>query len=229
MKWSIPNKIMIPKLQLALDMLDLSSAMKVTQQVQEYIDVIEVGTLLCLSEGMKAIRDLSAAFPNKTIVGDVRIVRAGRNIAEMAFQAGAHWITVVSETPLATIAATIDVAKKYNGQIQLELGEHWDPQMAQKWRELGIEQLIYHSTNEVTEVDGYIWSQPALNQIQEMTEMGFKVTVTGGIKPNVISRFVGIPVFILIAGRAIWQADSPRQVALELRETITKNFKGAVS
>lgn len=207
-------------------MLDLPSAVETVRQVREYIDVIEVGTLLCLSEGMKAIRDLSSNYNNKTIVGDVRIVRAGGKIAEMVFDAGAHWVTVVSEAPIETIEAAVRVSQRYNGQVQIELGNDWDPEMARKWRDLGIEQLIYHSTAEVEEVGGSVWTGQALNQIQEMAKMGFKVSVTGGIKPEVIPVFAGIPVFAFIAGRAIWKTGFPDQAAFDFQNAIAKNFHG---
>lgn len=85
-----------PLLQLALDTHDLPSALAPLQQAAPHIDVIEVGTILCLSEGMGAVRIIRSLFPDKTILADVRIAEAGGIIAKMAFEAGADWVSVVS-------------------------------------------------------------------------------------------------------------------------------------
>ena len=54
--------------------------------------------------------------------------------------------------------------------------------------------------------------------------MGFKVTVTGGVKPKDIPLFSGVPVFIFIAGRAIRGADDPATAALQFQTMITETF-----
>ncbi len=68
-----------PQLQLALDTFDLPSALSPLQKAADYIDVIEVGTILCLSEGMHAVRIIRSLFPHKTILADVRIAEAGHH------------------------------------------------------------------------------------------------------------------------------------------------------
>ena len=75
-----------PLLQLALDTFDLPSALAPLQRAAPHIDIIEVGTILCLSEGMGAVRVIRSLFPDKTILADVRIAEAGGIIAKMAFR-----------------------------------------------------------------------------------------------------------------------------------------------
>ena len=188
------------------------AAVEVCAAAREHIDVIEVGTLLCLSEGMGAVRTLRAAFPDKTLLADVRIVRAGSNIASLAFEAGADWVTVVAEAPLETVMAACEVAKAKGGEVQVELADDFDPAAAAAWRDLGIRQVITHNSSEVGTV-GMAWSAASLNQVRELAGMGFDVTVTGGIKPDTIPSFDGLPVHIFIAGRGIWGADDPGRAA----------------
>ncbi|MCB0155295.1 MAG: orotidine 5'-phosphate decarboxylase, partial [Anaerolineae bacterium] len=85
-----------PLLQIALDTYDLPSALGPLQKAHQYIDVIEVGTILCLAEGMHAVRIIRSLYPDKTILADVRIAEAGSIISKMAFEAGADWVSVVS-------------------------------------------------------------------------------------------------------------------------------------
>ena len=40
------------KLQVALDLFDEKTTLEVLEQVGEYVDIIEIGTPLCISEGM---------------------------------------------------------------------------------------------------------------------------------------------------------------------------------
>ena len=61
-----------PNLQIALDHNSLEDALADCMKVGEIVDIIEVGTILCLQEGQKAIRCLKRMFPNKTIVADTK-------------------------------------------------------------------------------------------------------------------------------------------------------------
>lgn len=213
-----------PRLQLALDLLDLDAAVDVTTKAHSAIDIIEVGTLLCLSEGMNAIRTMRAKFPDKTIVGDVRIVRAGKNIADMAFDAGADWVSVVAEAPRETLEAAVKVAESYSREIQIELADEWSVEDATVWRELGIKQVICHDSSEVGTVGGPAWSRDALDTVQQLSDLGFEVTATGGITPVAITDFSAVPVGVFIAGRSICQAPSPLSAAEEFQAAIEKTY-----
>ena len=208
-----------PKLQLALDVLDIDAATRATKQAYPAIDVIEAGTLLCLSEGMDAVRALRNEFDMAAIVADVRVVRAGRNIAEMAFEAGANTVTVVGEAPMDTLEAAIQVARSRGGEIQVELHEGWTRDQAAGWRDLGVQQVIFHRGVEVDAVGGE-WSGKALNTIRELARIGFRVTATGGISPGKIAAFRDVPVSVFIAGRAIVQAPDPLVAAQEFQSAI---------
>lgn len=208
-----------PKLQLALDVLDLEAALTATEQALPAIDVLEVGTLLCLSEGMLAVRTMRKAFETITIVADVRIVRAGKKIAEMAFDAGADWVTVVGEAPAETLEAALEVARARGGEIQIELHQNWTRDDAVRWRNMGLRHIILHSGVEVDPVGGE-WSPQAMDAIRELAEMGFQVTATGGITRGSIPAFRRVPVSIFIAGRSIVEAASPRAAAEGLQTAI---------
>ena len=46
----------LPMLQVALDNQTLSDAYKTTRLIAEEVDIIEVGTILCVGEGVRAVR-----------------------------------------------------------------------------------------------------------------------------------------------------------------------------
>lgn len=211
-----------PKLQVALDVYDKDEAIQIVKEIANEIDVIEIGTILCLSEGMHAIRKMRTNFPDKTILADVRIVKAGSKIAEMAFEAGANWVTVMSYATEDTVDAVVKTAKKYNGDVQIELCEGWDYDLVRSLREKGIEQFIYHRSTEVVDQSSASWSAGELTLVDELTGMGCKLSVTGGIKATDIPRFEGKNLFIIIAGRAICQAENRQKAAQSYNEALGK-------
>ena len=212
-----------PRLQLALDLTDLSDAVAAARAAAPAIDIIEAGTLLCLAEGMPAVRRLRGAHPEKTIVADIRIVRAGGKLAQIAFAGGADWVTVVGEAPDETIAAAAAVAAEHGGEVQIELPDAWTADQARAWRGLGIGQVILHNTAEVGAVGGS-WAAATLDAVRRLTDFGFAVTVTGGIEPAAVARFAGVPVAIFIAGRAIAGAADPLAAARDMQTAIDRAY-----
>jgi 3-dehydro-L-gulonate-6-phosphate decarboxylase len=57
-----------------------------------------------------------------------------------------------------------------------------------------------------------------------LAEMGFKVTVTGGVGLSDIPLFASVPVYVFIVGRGIYKADHPEIAARSFRNAIEANF-----
>lgn len=209
-----------PLLQLALDTYDLPSALAPLQRAGPHIDIIEVGTILCLSEGMHAVRIIRSLFPQKTILADVRIAEAGGIIAKMAFEAGANWVSVVSGAAPSTFEVVYSVAQQYAGEVQVELSDGWTWDQAREWREIGISQAIIHRSRDAEAQGVLSWSEPDLDNIRHLAAMGYRVTVAGGVGVQDIKLFADIPVHIFIAGRAIRNADDPAAAAIAFQDAI---------
>ena len=213
-----------PKLQIALDTYDLPSALSPLQKAAAHIDVIECGTILCLAEGMHAVRVIRSLFPDKLILADVRIVEAGSLISKMAFDAGADWVSVVSGATLNTVEAVIKEAAKHHGDVQIELIDGWTWEQAQQWRALGIQQVITHRSRDGEAKGELTWSQRDFDEIRRLADLGFKVTVTGGVKPADVPLFAGVPVYVFIAGRGIYAAADPAAAAQQFKTAIQTTF-----
>ena len=214
----------LPKLQLALDTLDLPSALGPLQKASAYLDVIEIGTILCLAEGMRAVRIIRSLFPEKILLADVRIAEAGGLISKMAFDAGANWVSVVSGATMTTVEVVAREAQKNKGDVQIELIDGWTMEQAREWRNLGIEQIITHRSRDSEAKGDLTWSERDFNEIRMLAEMGFKVTVTGGVGLSDIPLFAGVPVYVFIVGRGIYKADHPEIAARSFRNAIEANF-----
>lgn len=94
-----------PMIQIALDQTDLISAIEVAKNVESFVDVIEVGTILAFAEGMNAVKTLRNNHPDHILVCDMKTTDGGAILARMAFEAGADWITVSAAAHIATIGA----------------------------------------------------------------------------------------------------------------------------
>ncbi|MEW5720967.1 MAG: 3-keto-L-gulonate-6-phosphate decarboxylase UlaD [Chloroflexota bacterium] len=214
-----------PKLQIALDTYDLPSALAPLQQAASHIDVIECGTILCLAEGMRAVKIIRSLFPAKTILADVRIAEAGGLISKMAFDAGANWVSVVSGATMATVEAVMKEATKRGGEVQVELIDGWTWEQAKQWRALGVPQVITHRSRDAEAKGELTWGQKDFDEIRKLNDLGFKVTVTGGVVPQDIPLFKGVPVYVFIAGRGIYAAPDPALAAKTFQDAISKTFQ----
>lgn len=213
---------MRPRLQVAVDCLDLVSALGPLNQVVDEVDVIEVGTILIIAEGLRAVREVRALYPDQTILADVRIAEAGALIARQCFAAGANWVSCVAGASLTTIQQVVKVAREYDGEVQVELGETYSAAAAEAWRGVGVEHVIVHRSRDAEVAGTLAWGAEDVSRIHELARMGFTVTVTGGITPAELDVFSGAPVGVVIAGRTIMAADDPRGAAVAMRSALER-------
>ncbi|MFD1900278.1 3-keto-L-gulonate-6-phosphate decarboxylase UlaD [Enterococcus termitis] len=206
-----------PNLQIALDHSDLPNALKDVSAVGEIVDILEVGTILCLQAGEEAIRCIRALYPNKKIVADTKCADAGGTVAANCRLAGADWMTVICCATIPTMAA----AAKEVEEIQVELYGDWTYDQAQKWLDAGISQAIYHQSRDAL-FAGETWGEKDLVKVKKLIEMGFRVSVTGGLTIETLKLFEGIDVFTFITGRGITGAENPKQAALEFQAEIKR-------
>ena len=206
-----------PLLQIALDNNTLSDAIRSISQVGHEVDIIEAGTILCLAEGMEAVRCLRALYPNKIILADTKCADAGGTVAKNCADAGADWMTVICSATIPTMKAALKEVK----DLQVELYGDWTFEHAKQWKEAGLSQAVYHQSRDAL-LAGETWGEKDLNKIKKLVEMGFKVSVTGGLEKETLKLFKGIDVYTFIAGRGIREASDPAQAAREFKEEIDK-------
>lgn len=215
-----------PRLQVALDVRDLPSALAPLPRVIAHIDIIECGTVLILAEGLRAVREIRALFPNTTILADIRIAEAGSILSRMAFEAGANLVSVVAGASMTTVRQVCAVAAEFNGEVQVELADEWfDPDRAHQWRDAGVQHIIVKRSRDREASGDLSWKPTDLERIDQLAAMGFTITVTGGITATDLTTFAGHPVGIIIAGRSITTATDPAAAAAELNHAIGQVWK----
>ena len=208
-----------PLLQLALDHTNLQAAQHDVALLQESVDIVEAGTILCLTEGLSAVKALRAQCPNKIIVADWKVADAGETLAQQAFGAGANWMTIICAAPLATVEKGHGIAQSCGGEIQMELFGNWTLDDARDWYRVGVRQAIYHRGRDA-QASGQQWGEADLARMKALSDIGLELSITGGITPADLSLFRDINVKAFIAGRALAGAQNPAQVADEFHAQI---------
>lgn len=100
--------------------------------------------------------------------------------------------------------------------MQIELTGYWTWEQAQQWRDAGIGQVVYHRSRDA-QAAGVAWGEADITAIKRLSDMGFKVTVTGGLALEDLPLFKGIPIHVFIAGRSI------RDAAFRLKPRVSSN------
>ena len=193
-----------PNLQVALDHSDMAGAISAAVAVGNEVDIIEAGTVCLLQTGSETIEVLRKLFPEKIIVADTKCADAGGTVAKNCKEKGANWMTCICSATLATMQA----AAKEIDEIQVELYGDWTYEQAQQWLDIGIDQVIYHQSRDAL-LAGETWGEKDLNKVKKLIDMGFRVSVTGGLSVDTLMLFKGVAVYTFIAGRGITEVGDP--------------------
>jgi len=134
------------RLQVALDFVDLSRALKCAKEaVEGGADLLEVGTPLLKAEGLDAVRALHRAFPRVPVVCDAKTMDAGRAEFETAAKAGARIATVLAVGSDATIRECVESGRNYGIEVYADLLGHPDPvRRAKEVEALGVSYVGVH-------------------------------------------------------------------------------------
>ncbi len=221
---------MKPVLQLALDFVDLSRAVKSAQAgVANGVDWLEVGTPLIKSEGLQAVRELRSLFPHVTLVADMKIMDAGRIEVETAAKAGANIVDVLGAASDATIRECIQAGKNYGAKIVVDLIAVKDPvSRAKQVEDFGADYITVHCS-----IDEQMEGKDPFETLRRVAEaVSLPVGVAGGINSETAPRALEAGASIVIVGGAITKAVDPREAAHNIKKAMeervsipTKLFK----
>ncbi|WP_067141131.1 orotidine 5'-phosphate decarboxylase / HUMPS family protein [Oceanivirga salmonicida] len=215
---------MKPKIQLALDVRELDKVLNICESIIDDVDIIESGTLLCLSEGMQSIKTLKNRFPNTKILADIRIMKAGKVLSELAFDNCADIITLISDATDETLFAVKKVCDERKKEVQIEINDKIDERKIKLWKEIGINKLILHRMSEVVSADENS-TISILELLEYLTKKEFEIMITGGISINEIKLFKDYNIGAFILGRSIVKADDPKKAIKNFKVEIDKNFE----
>jgi 3-hexulose-6-phosphate synthase len=208
-------------IQLALDRMNINDAIQITKQVEEYIDWVEVGTSLIKEFGIKSIDSVKRAFPNKTLVADVKTIDNAKYECSLCFGAGADIITVMGVAPQITVETCLDEANIHGKKVMIDLLNASESTMQQL---LKYKDAIFciHVSKDEQEIS--LWkAERSFTRFESFK--GSTLAVAGGISVATIERIKPLHPSIVIVGSAITQAKDPESVAKELKQLV-KNIGG---
>ena len=218
----------MPLLQVALDYISLPKALVMAALVAPEVDIIEIGTPLCKAAGIEAVRAVREICPDKLILADLKTPDVGGLEATLAFDAGADMMTVIGGATLATVRQAHAVARERGKEMLMELtGVRDILERAAEWRQIGVDRIVYHREWDAQDA-GRLWTEADKDTIRKLIDMGFKVTVTGGLTMELLPFFADLPVSVLICGRGIREAADPRAAAREMRQAIAELWSGGI-
>lgn len=200
-------------LQLALDLCSSDEGIDVVNQVRDYIDIIEVGTPIMYREGENAVRKMADAFPEKKILADLKIMDAGEIEATDAFEAGADIVTVLGLADDSTIQGAIRAAKKFGGEILIDMINVPDIKLRGKeLNKLGADYLCIH-----TGTDMQSFGADPFDSLKELSEVANNIAVAGGINLGTVEKATQLSPKIIIVGGGITSKDDKTSEAMLIK------------
>ncbi|MEV6655054.1 3-hexulose-6-phosphate synthase [Streptomyces sp. NPDC051219] len=205
------------KLQVAMDVLTVEDALSLARQVSPYVDILELGTPLIKSEGLRAISAVKAQYPDKTVFADLKTADAGELEADMAFKAGADLVTVLGTAGNSTIAGAVKAARAHNKGVVVDLiGVPDKAARAREVRELGVEFVEMHAGLDEQAEEGFTFK----TLLDQGAEARVPFSVAGGVKADSIKAVQRAGAVVAVAGSSIYSADDPAAAAKALRAAI---------
>ncbi|MCG1383332.1 orotidine 5'-phosphate decarboxylase [Staphylococcus epidermidis] len=91
------------ELQLAIDLLNKEEAAELAKKVEEYVDIVEIGTPIVINEGLPAVQHLNENISNAKVLADLKIIDAADYEVSQAVKFGADVVTIPGVTEDASI------------------------------------------------------------------------------------------------------------------------------
>ncbi|MEW6674793.1 MAG: 3-hexulose-6-phosphate synthase [Nitrospirota bacterium] len=204
-------------IQAALDLLSIDRTLKVALMISNYVDILEAGTPLIKSEGIRVVETLQKNFQGKVIFADMKIMDAGALEARMAFEAGAEMVSVCAQASMETVIEVTKEARRWNKKVVVDLigAEDWIFK-AKELEYLSPDYFCIH-----TALDEQIKGKRPFEGLEGFVrEIHLPYCIAGGIKPSDIPAIMPYGPSIIIVGGYITKAEDPGNAAKAIKEAI---------
>jgi orotidine-5'-phosphate decarboxylase len=211
---------------LALDVTNREEALRIAEDVSEFVDAIKVGYPLVLATGLGIIRELAKFAP---IIADFKVAdipNTNRLICEQVFEAGADAIIVQGFTGRDSLDACIKVASEYKKSVFV-VSEMSHPGGAEFLQPAG--EAITRMAADAGSC-GLVAPATRPERVKNIRKIiGDKLTIISpgvGAQGGKASDVIAAGADWVIVGRSIYKAESPKKAACEIAAEIKAKFRG---
>ncbi|MCX7716165.1 MAG: orotidine 5'-phosphate decarboxylase, partial [Endomicrobia bacterium] len=195
----------------------------VKEIVEGGADIIEIGTPLIKSEGVRAISEIKKLLPsNIKLVADMKTMDVGRIEIEMAAKAGAHIVGVLGVANDETIKEAIEAAKNYGCEIVVDMIEVKDViSRIKKVLEFGPHYIGLHIP-----IDEQMKGNIKFDIIREVKKIcQVPVSIAGGINSENVVDAVEAGADIIIVGGAIIKSQDAKVATQKIKSAMLTKTK----
>lgn len=197
------------KLHVLFDVPDLDKALHVAEQIVDFCDVFEIGTLLIYNHGAQAIKAFQQKFPQKDLLAHARITDKSKEAVPVFAAAGSDWMTVMAGTRNEVILSACTVAHNLGKKIMLDLVDASSiGQSALEAKNLGADAILFHQPydekSSLTLLDSW-------EMVRGNTQL--PIIVVGRIKRETVDQFLALNPAGIVVGKSIVEADKPAEEA----------------
>ncbi|WP_424355458.1 orotidine-5'-phosphate decarboxylase [Methanobacterium sp. MBAC-LM] len=206
---------------LALDVLNMTEALRIVESVSDYLNTIKIGYPLVLSEGLQSITAIKEEF-NCSIIADFKVAdipATNRKIADVTFEAGTDAIIVQGFVGDDSALACMNSAEKYGKEVFL-LTEMSHPgasmflqQHAEDIAKMGADLGITNFVGPSTKLDRLEKIRSVIGKDSFLISPG--VGTQGG-NPKDTLKFADA----LIVGRSIYLSEDPKKAVEDIISSI---------
>ncbi|MFD0049644.1 3-hexulose-6-phosphate synthase [Actinomycetes bacterium NPDC127524] len=208
------------ELQLALDLVNIEEAKQLIKEVEEHIDIVEIGTPVVINEGLRAVKEIKEAFPSLKVLADLKIMDAAGYEVMKASEAGADIITILGAAENESIKGAVAEAKKQGKKILVDMIAVKDIEArAKELDELGADYICVHT--------GYDLQAVGQNSFKDLMAIkrvvkNAKTAVAGGIKLETLPEVLNAQPDLVIVGGGITGQDDKKAAAAKMQELVKK-------
>jgi len=213
-----------PLLQIALDFVDLHRAIKIVNEIIDAgVDIIEIGTPLIKSEGVRAISEIKKLLPtNIKILADMKTMDVGRVEVEMAAKAGAHIVGVLGVADDETIKEAIEAAKNYGCEIIVDMIEVKN--LVER-----VKEVLQFSPNYIglhIPIDEQMKGKINFDFVKEVKKIcHIPISIAGGINSENVVDAVEAGADIIVVGGAVIKAQDAKTACKQIKTAMLTKTK----
>lgn len=218
----------LPTLQVALDFTSLNDALGLLSKISDLdMGIVEVGTPLIKSEGVKAVTAVKSVVASTPVLADTKTVDVGGLEAEIMFRAGADFMTLLAEADDPVVEAALKVAGELGGDVVVDFISFRGDILRRisELLDLGVRAVNIHIGIDVQRARGV--TAASIRDLVRKVASEFPqivLSVSGGIKPTDIPPLLDAGAQILVVGGAITRAPDPREAAKECLRAIGRQI-----